>query len=54
MIGTAQMQFIVFVPLAYLFARIGIIASVWYCVWIAEPVAVDYAARSSARKYRKR
>lgn len=54
MIGTALRQLIVFVPLAYLFAKLGGISCVWFSVWIAELAAVCYAAWSSSREFRRK
>lgn len=54
MIGTALRQLIVFVPLAYLFAKLGGISCVWFSVWIAELAAVCYAAWSSSRGFRRK
>lgn len=54
MIGTALRQFIIFVPLAYLFARLGGISYVWFSIWIAELIAVCYVVWSSYREFRKK
>ncbi len=54
MIGTALRQLIVFVPLAYLFAKLGGISYVWFSVWIAELAAVCYAVWSSSREFRRK
>ena len=54
LIGTALRQLIVFVPLAYLFAKLGGISCVWFSVWIAELAAVCYAAWSSSREFRRK
>ena len=54
MTGTALRQLIVFVPLAYLFAKLGGISCVWFSVWIAELAAVCYAAWSSSREFRRK
>lgn len=39
MLCTAVRQFIVFVPLAYLFARLFGVSYVWYAVWVSELTA---------------
>ena len=54
MTGTALRQLIVFVPLAYLFAKLGGISCVWFSVWIEELAAVCYAAWSSSREFRRK
>jgi putative MATE family efflux protein len=43
MLGTALRQLILFVPLAYLFAKYFGIDKVWYSIWISESVAMIYA-----------
>ncbi|MCD8037274.1 MAG: MATE family efflux transporter [Clostridiales bacterium] len=54
MIGTALRQFIIFVPLAYFFAKINGISSIWYSIWVAEAVGVCYVICSSLREYRRK
>jgi putative MATE family efflux protein len=50
MLGTALRQLIIFVPLAYIFARYFGIEHVWYSMWISETVAVLYAIWASRRQ----
>ncbi len=53
MLGTAIRQFILLVPLFYLFASLGDISHIWFAFWISEGVAVLYsifAFRSTLRK----
>ena len=53
MIGTVIRQLAVFVPLAYLFARIWGIGPVWYAMWIAEAAAFLYSILASRRALKK-
>jgi Na+-driven multidrug efflux pump len=50
MLGTALRQLIIFVPLAYLFAKYFGIEHVWYSMWISETVAVLYSIWASRRQ----
>ncbi len=54
MIGTAIRQFILLVPLFYLFASLGDISQIWYAFWISEAVAVIYAIIAFRRELRKK
>lgn len=54
MLGTAVRQLILFVPLAYLFARFFGVGTVWYAMWISECAAFVYAIAASRRVLRKR
>ena len=47
MLGTALRQLILFVPLAYLFARFLGVGAVWYTMWISEVAAMFYAIFAS-------
>ncbi len=53
MLGTALRQLILFVPLAYLFAKYFGIEHVWYSMWISEAVAVLYAIWASRRQLKR-
>jgi Na+-driven multidrug efflux pump len=53
MLGTALRQLIIFVPLAYLFAKYSGIEHVWYSMWISETVAVLYAIWASRRQLKR-
>jgi putative MATE family efflux protein len=50
MLGTALRQLIIFVPVAYLFARFFGIDKVWYSMWISETVAVIYVIRATKKE----
>lgn len=54
MLGTALRQFILYVPLTYLFAKIGGIGFVWYAIWISESAAVIYSIISVRKEYAKK
>jgi Na+-driven multidrug efflux pump len=53
MLGTALRQLIIFVPIAFLFAKYLGIDKVWYSMWISEVVAVIYAIVASYREVMK-
>jgi putative MATE family efflux protein len=53
MLGTALRQLIIFVPVAYLFARYFGINKVWFSMWISETIAVIYAIIASHRELKK-
>jgi putative MATE family efflux protein len=50
MLGTALRQLIIFVPVAYLFARFFGIDKVWYSMWISETLAVIYVIRATRKE----
>lgn len=54
MLGTAIRQFILLIPLAYLFARLGGVDRIWYSIWISELAAVLYSVFSFRRQFRKK
>lgn len=54
MLGTAIRQLILFVPLAYLFARFFGVDMVWYTMWISELAAFAYAILASGSVLRKK
>lgn len=54
MLGTALRQFILPVPLFWLFARLGGLSVVWYAMWIAELVATAYTVFSARREFRRK
>lgn len=49
MLGTAIRQLILFVPLAWLFARTWGVGAAWWSLWISEIAAAVYAALASRR-----
>jgi Na+-driven multidrug efflux pump len=53
MLGTALRQLIIFVPVAYLFAKYCYIDKVWYSMWISEVLAVIYAVLASYKELKK-
>jgi Na+-driven multidrug efflux pump len=53
MLGTALRQLIIFVPVAFLFAKYWGIDKVWYSMWISEVVAVIYAVFASYKELKK-
>jgi Na+-driven multidrug efflux pump len=53
MFGTALRQLIIFVPVAYLFAKYCGIDKVWYSMWISETIAVIFAIFASHRELKK-
>lgn len=54
MLGTGLRQLILYVPLTWLFAKIGGINFAWYAIWISESIAVIYSIISVWKLYRKR
>ncbi len=52
MVGTALRQFVVLIPLAYLFARFGGVNQIWYSIWIAEAAAIVYTVLAFRRQFR--
>jgi putative MATE family efflux protein len=53
MLGTALRQLIIFVPMAFLFAKYFGIDKVWYSMWISETIAVIYAIFASYKELKK-
>jgi Na+-driven multidrug efflux pump len=49
MIGTGLRQFVIFVPLLHVFARVFGVGNSWYAVWISEAVAVIFSITATAR-----
>lgn len=54
MLATVIRQLILFVPLAYLFAKSGEIGRVWYAMWIAEVIAFLYAVWATRREIKRK
>lgn len=54
MLGTALRQFILPVPLFWLFSRLGGLSVVWYAMWIAELAATVYTVFSARREFRRK
>jgi putative MATE family efflux protein len=53
MLGTALRQLIIFVPMAFIFAKYFGIDKVWYSMWISETIAVIYAIFASYKELKK-
>jgi putative MATE family efflux protein len=49
MVGTGLRQFIIFVPLLYVFARTFGVERCWYAIWISEAAAVIYSITATIR-----
>jgi Na+-driven multidrug efflux pump len=54
MVGTALRQLVLFVPLAYVFARCFGVSTVWFAIWVSETVAMVYAILAARRTLHKR
>jgi Na+-driven multidrug efflux pump len=54
MIGTGLRQFIIFVPLLYVFASAFGIGHCWYAIWISEAAAVIYSITATIRILKKK
>lgn len=54
MLGTAIRQFILLVPLVYLFAANGGVDKIWYALWISEGAAVIYCIVSIRQEFHKK
>jgi Na+-driven multidrug efflux pump len=49
MIGTGLRQFIIFVPLLYVFASAFGVENSWYAIWISEAAAVIFSISATVR-----
>ena len=54
MLGTGLRQVILFIPLAWIFSRIGGAGMTFYAIWISELTAAAYAALSLKKEYKKK
>jgi putative MATE family efflux protein len=54
MIGTGLRQFILFVPLLYVFARAFGVEHCWYAIWISEAAAVIYSITATVKILRNK
>jgi Na+-driven multidrug efflux pump len=54
MLGTLIRKLILFIPLAYLFAKTGEIGRVWYAMWISEAVAFVYVIWALRRELKRK
>ena len=53
MTGAILRQLVLFVPLAYLFARYFGVETVWYAMWISEAAAAGITALATRRIMRR-